>query len=164
MTLKQVEAEKSRVALKLATLEADFSLTAFLFSRRLEISRLAVTGLDIDARQVSRGNAGAAAAGAPAVTPGLLASAKLPFDLTLDDVRIEGRAQMAGAANQPDLDARFVITGGKIAPGQEGLLQLEASVNNPAPETGGAEDIQWMKSRAGAIAFLVPAGTRWVLV
>ena len=40
MTLKQVEAEKSRVAIKLAKLEADFSLTAFLFAQRLEISRL----------------------------------------------------------------------------------------------------------------------------
>src|SRR6478736_5402955 len=49
VVLKQVRAEKNRVAIKVESLEADVSLAAFLFGRRLDISRLAVTGLDIDA-------------------------------------------------------------------------------------------------------------------
>src|SRR6188768_179164 len=122
VVLQQVQAEKSHVAIKLERLEADFSLAAFVFSQRLEISRLAVTGLEIDASRLSGANTSAAAAGAPAATPGLLANVQLPFDLALDNVRIEGHAKVAGAANQPPLDGRFVITGGKIAPGHEGLL------------------------------------------
>src|SRR5688572_30645273 len=145
VVLQQVQAEKSQVAIKVERVEADFSLAAFLFSQRLEISRLAVTGLDIDASRVSGANTGAAAAGAPAVTPGLLANARLPFDLALDNVRIEGRALVAGAANQPPLDGRFVVTGGQIAAGREGLLQLDATVNNPAPGT----DVTTLHVQAG---------------
>jgi hypothetical protein len=134
VTLQQVQAEQHRVTIKLERLEADFSPLSFLFGSRLEITRLVATGLDIDASRLSGANTGAAAAGAPAATPGVLASARLPFDLALDNVRIEGSAKIANAANQPPLAARFVVTGGKISAGHEGRLQLDATVDNPTPD------------------------------
>ncbi len=144
VVLQKVSAEKRHVVVKAERLEADFSLTAFLFDRRLEISRLEVTGLDVDASHLGGTSSGATVAGAPAATPGLLANAQLPFDLALDNVRIEGRALLANEARQPPLAAQFTVTGGKIAPGHEGLLQLEATVKN------GAAGVKVMTLRAHA--------------
>ena len=130
--LRNVQAEQQKVVVKLERLEADFSLLGFLFGRRLDISRLTVTGLNLDASHIARAKAGAAAAGAPAAAPGLLAKVQLPFDLKLAEVRLEGRALLPGAANQPPLEAQFTVTGGKIAAGQEGLLQLTATIRDLA--------------------------------
>lgn len=155
VVLEKVQAEKRRVTIKVERLEADFSPLAFLLGSRLEISRLAVTGLDVDASQVDGATTGAAAAGGPAAAPGVLANAELPFDLALDNVRIEGRAKVANTANQPPLEARFVITGGKIAAGHEGLLQLDATVNNPAPGVG----VTTLRTQAGLRATLTAQRT-----
>ncbi len=133
VALRNVRAEKQRIVVKVEHAEADFSLLAFLFGHRLELSRLEVAGLDVDASHVTRAKAEAAASGAPAATPGLLAKVQLPFDLKLDDVRIAGRAVLPGTAGQSPLQAEFTISGGKLAPGQEGLIQLNATVRDPAP-------------------------------
>ncbi len=132
VTVSNLQAEQQKVVVKVERLEADFSLLGFLFGRNLDITRLAVTGVNVDASHMAGAKAGSAAA-APAATPGLLAKVKLPFDLRLDDTRIEGRALLPGAANQPPFEAQFTITGGKIAAGQEGLLQLVATLRDPAP-------------------------------
>ena len=133
VVLRGVQAEQQRVVLKVERLEADFSLLGLVLGHRLDLSRLAVTGLNLDASRMTRARAEAAAAGAPAAAPGLLARVQLPFELKLDDVRIEGRALLPGTANQPPVEAQFAVTGGKIAAGQEGLLQLTATVRDPSP-------------------------------
>jgi len=133
-TLQGVQAEKQRVVVKLDRLEADFSLLQLLIGRHLVISRLKIDGLIVDASRVSRAKVEAAAAGTPAAAPGLLAQVVLPVDLTLDEVRIAGRALLPGAAGQPPVAAEFTVSGGKFSPGHEGLLQLNATLRNPAPE------------------------------
>ncbi len=154
-TLQGVQAEKQRVVVKLDRLEADFSLFQLLVGRRLAISRLKVDGLTVDASRVSRTKAEAAAAGAPAAAPGLLARVVLPVDLTLDNVHLEGRALLPGAAGQAPIAADFTISGGKFSPGQEGLLQFNATLRNPAPDAG----VTTLRAQAGLRATLTPQRT-----
>ena len=131
LTVSGVKAEHRGIPVEIERLEADFPVLGFLRKRHLAMSRLRVTGLQVDASRVSRAKAEAAAAGAPAAAPGLLGQVELPFDLSLDDVRIEGRARLPGAAAQPAIEAAYTLTGGGFAPGREGALRLDATLRNP---------------------------------
>lgn len=128
-----VRITKSGVTVQIEQLEADYSAWQLLFSRRLVIGRLTGRGLLVDASRLSAARANAAAAGAPAAAPGLLTQIELPFALVLDDCLIEGRALLPGSPGGPPVEATYKITGGKFAPGQEGLLTLAATLRNPAP-------------------------------
>lgn len=132
VTLTGVKAEHQGVPVSVERLEADLSPLDFVFGRHLRINRLKIAGLHVDASRLSRTRAEAAAVGAPAAAPGLLAQVRLPFDLTLGDVHIEGRARLPGAPAQPPLEAAYTLTGGRFALGQEGALHLDATLRNPA--------------------------------
>lgn len=131
-----VKAVHAGLPVSVERLEAEFSPLGYVFGRHLEIRRLRVTGLHIDAAGVSRSKAEAAAAGAPAAAPGMLAHLELPFDLTLGEVSIEGKALLPAKPAQAPVEASYTITGGKFASGQEGSLQLDARLNNPAEGAG----------------------------
>lgn len=124
---------KGGLQVQLAHLEADYSVWPLLFNRRLVVGRLSGRGLVVDASRLSRTRAGAAAAGTPAVAPGLLTQVELPFELVLGDCLIEGRALLPGAAGGAPVTAEYKIIGGKFAPGEEGTLVLAATLRNPAP-------------------------------
>ncbi|MDQ5977737.1 MAG: translocation and assembly module TamB [Verrucomicrobiota bacterium] len=124
------------VPVSVERLEADFSPLGYLFGGHLRIEKLQVTGLRVDASAVSRARAEAAAAGAPAAAPGLLARIELPFDLTLGEVRIEGSALLPAAPGQSPVEATYTLTGGKFAAGQEGTLQFDARLNHPSARAG----------------------------
>lgn len=155
ITLSGVRAEPQGVPVRFERLEADFSVMGLAFGQRLELSRLRITGLDVDASHLSRSSTEAAAAGAPAAAPGLLAHLELPFDLTLDDVRIEGRARVPGTIGQPPIEADYTITGGKFAAGREGTLEFDATLRNPA---AGAK-VSALKARAALRATLTAQRT-----
>ena len=133
VALRSVTASRRGVTLRLDQLEADYSLWALLFSRRLEIHRLEASGIVVDASRISPAKAQAAVAGAPAAAPGLLGNLQLPVALVLDEVQLTGRVLLPGLAGGPPIDSDCRITGGKFAPGQEGALLLVTAVNNPAP-------------------------------
>src|SRR5690349_1095294 len=65
-SLQGVQVEKEGVVVRIDRLNADFSLWRLLVSRELAVARLKIAGLAVDASRVSRANAEAAAAGAPA--------------------------------------------------------------------------------------------------
>ena len=155
VTLQGVQIEKQQVTVKLKIVKADFSLWQLLVGRQLAISRLKIDGLVVDASRVSRAKAEAAAAGAPAAAPGLLARVVLPVDLTLNDVRIEGRALLPGAAGQPSVTADLTVSGGKFSPGHEGQLQLNASLYNADP----AAKVTTLRAQAGLRATLTAQRT-----
>ena len=135
LALEGLQLEKNGLTVKLGRLEADYSLSQVLFSRRLTISRLAASGLMVDASRLSRAKVEAVATGAPAAAPGLLAQLRLPVELVLEDCRLEGRALLPGtAAGKPPIEADYRITGGKFAPGREGTLLLVATLKNPVAE------------------------------
>ncbi len=154
-TVQGVQVEKQQIVVKLDRLEAGFSLWQLLVGRQLAISRLKIDGLVVDASRVSRTKAEAAAAGAPAAAPGLLAQLVLPVDLTLEDVRIEGRALLPGSAGQPPVTADLSVNGGKFSPGHEGLLQLTATLRNADP----AAKVATLRAQAGLRATLTAQRT-----
>lgn len=154
-TLHGLQAEKQRVVVKVDRLEADFSLFQLLVGRQLTISRLKIDGLVVDASRLSRAKAEAAAAGAPAAAPGLLARVVLPVELTLDDVRIAGQALLPGAPGQPPVAAEFTVSGGKFSPGHEGLLQFNATLHNPAPDAS----VTTLRAQSGLRATLTAQRT-----
>lgn len=152
VTLNEVQAEQDGLPVRFARLEADFSPLGFVWSRHLKIDRLRVTGLYVDASQLSRGKTEAVAAGAPAAAPGVLAQVRLPFDLSLGEVRIEGTGLLPGTPAQPPIEAAYTITGGGFAPGKEGRLQLAATLRNPST---GAK-VSALKTTASLAATLTP--------
>lgn len=135
LVLRGVALEQNGLVVNLASLEADYSLFEVLVRRRLHLRRLNAEGLVVDASRLSPIQTQAAAAGAPAATPGLLARLELPVELRLDDARLSGRALLPGAPGRTPLTAEFKLTGGRFAPGQEGSLLLVATLKNPS--TGG---------------------------
>lgn len=151
VTLSGVQAEQRRIVVKLDRLEADFSLRQLLLGRRLVIHRLRADGLSVDASRGSGAQA-EAAAGASVAAPGLLARVELPIDLSLDDVRITGRALLPAAQDQAPIEADYTITGGGFAVGKEGLLQVNATLHNP---TAGAK-VAALRAQVGLRATLTP--------
>ncbi|HTL68835.1 MAG TPA: AsmA-like C-terminal region-containing protein [Lacunisphaera sp.] len=132
--LRQVEVQRGELHVKVDRLDADYSLWRLVIGRRLQVRRLEVAGLVVDARRIaaSGNQAAAAAAGTPVVAPGLLAHFQLPVAIELDGIHVAGRLLVPAAAGQPALENDFNLTGGGIAPGQEGTLQLAAELRNPA--------------------------------
>lgn len=132
--LTGVRLEKNGLAVRLEQLEADYSLWQLLARRRLVIRQLTGEGLLVDASKRSREKTGAAAAGAPAMAPGLLTQIQLPFELVLTDCLVDGRALLPGATGSPPVEATYRIAGGQFAPDREGRLLMLAKLVNPLPE------------------------------
>jgi hypothetical protein len=127
-----VRFKKSGITVQIGQLEADYSLWQLLLKRQLVLGRLTGRGLLVDASKLSARRANAAAAGVPAATPGLLTQIKLPVGLVLADCVLEGRVLLPGSTGGPPVEATCQISGGQIAPGQEGELVLAADLKNPA--------------------------------
>lgn len=136
LTVHGVQLEQRGVKVTLDRLTAHYSLWAFLASQRVELGQLTAQGLLVDASKISSQKAQAGLAAAPAGTPGALAQVKLPYELILDGVDIQGRVLLAGAPGQPALQSEFALTGGQIGPGREGELKLKARVTDPTPGAG----------------------------
>jgi len=134
LALRGVALEQKGLVVNLTSLEADYSLFEVLVHRRLHLRRLNAEGLVVDASRLSPIQTQAAAAGAPAATPGLLARLELPVELRLDDARFSGRALLPGAPGRAPMTAEFKLTGGRFAPGQEGSLLLVATLKNPSTD------------------------------
>ena len=128
-----VQVEIRGVKIFLDELHADYSLWAYWCGRSLQIENLTVKGLVVDASQRSSRKIQAGLAAVPAIAPGALAQVKLPWELILGAIDINGRVVLAGAPGQPVLPGEFQIEGGKIGPGRDGELRLKARVMNPAP-------------------------------
>lgn len=131
LSVEGLRAEQAGVKVQLARLEADYSLWAFLLGQRIELARVAVDDLMVDASQFARGQPEAASAGGSAMAPGILSRMELPYALVLTECRIAGRLLLPGAVGQPAVPVDFQVTGGKFAPGQEGNLAVTATVKNP---------------------------------
>ncbi|MDI1335565.1 MAG: AsmA-like C-terminal region-containing protein [Lacunisphaera sp.] len=134
LSVRGVAMQRTGLNVTLDRLEADYSLIEVLASRRLHLRQLTADGLVVDASRLSPVRAQAAAAGAPAVAPGLLAQLQLPVELVLDDVRLAGRALLPGVPGQTAVAADFKVTGSGFAPGQEGALLLTATLKNPVAD------------------------------
>ncbi|MBA4138177.1 MAG: hypothetical protein C0518_12745 [Opitutus sp.] len=128
--LREVTFERQGLRVRVASLETDYALWRFVFQRRLEIPRLVAKGVEIDASQLTVAETRAGAAGAPAAAPGALGQVQLPWELVLGTLDVRGRALLPGVAGQPATPVDFEITGGGIAPGEEGAVKFRASLQD----------------------------------
>ncbi len=131
--LRGVQMEKGGMALSFDRLDADISLVALLFQRRLRINQLTASGVMLDVSRFSRARAGAGATAGTAAAPGLLTRAELPLEIFLGDCTFTGRALLPGAPGRPPVAVEFKMTGGGIAPDREGTLSLQATLRDSAP-------------------------------
>ncbi len=114
-------------------LSVDYSLWQLPVRGRLEVSRLTMSEVVLDVSQRSGVETGAGVTTAPAVAPGVLLQARLPWQLVIGDVQVSGRALLPGPAGKPALLAEFEIAGGKLAPGQEGGFLFKTAVTDSRP-------------------------------
>lgn len=112
--------------------EVEFSAWQFLTRSHVQIDRLSVTGLAVDASQLVPART-PQAAGAPVAAPGALARVQLPYTVQVGDVQVAGRATLPGGLGRAPLAVEFQLSGGGIAPGREGALQLKARVLDATP-------------------------------
>lgn len=131
--LREVVFERSGLRVRAAKVEAEYSLPAYLFRNRVEVSRLLVDGLEVDLTRLSQGEARGGAAGAPAAAPGAIAQVRLPWEVVVGEVRLGGRVLLPGAPGKAAVPAEFELKGGGIAPGAEGRIAFRARVANDSP-------------------------------
>jgi hypothetical protein len=133
LALRDVQLTRHGVTVKLARLDAEYSLIQLLLHRQLQLDRLAAQGLVIDATRASRRRTGAGAVAAPAAAPGAIAQVALPFALVVGEVEITGQALLSGAHGRPAVPVEFRVAGGGLAPGRAGRLQRKAPVAHDPP-------------------------------
>ena len=136
LTVRGLHLEHRGVKVKLDQLTAEYSLWAFLTGQRVQIGQLTARGLLVDSSKISPQTTQAGLAVAPAAAPAALAQVKLPWELVVGGVDVQGRVLLAGAPGQSALPGEFALTGGQIGPGREGELKLKARVSDPAPGAG----------------------------
>ncbi len=134
LTLRGVQVEHRGVQLSFAELQVDYSLWAYFSNQRLQIGKLSAQGLLIDASQLSPRRTQAGLAAAPALAPGALAQIRLPWELSLEEIALQGRVVLPGATGQPALQGEFTLQGGQLAPGRDGEIRLQTRVTNSAPD------------------------------
>jgi hypothetical protein len=76
---------------------------------------------------VATAGAGSPPAAAPAPFPGLFALLKLPVDLTVEAVELEGNVVFTAAPGQPSGRAQVTLTGGQLGAGREGKFDFAAA-------------------------------------
>lgn len=108
----------------------EYSLWEFVRHRRVSIARVDATEWEFDVSRLSEGEARAGAATAPAATPGALLRTRLPWPIVVGEVALRGRVLLPSPAGHPALPAEFQLSGGKIAPGQEGGFIFETTIAN----------------------------------
>lgn len=133
LTVRGVKATHSGVAIEIGQLEADYSLWSILVHRRLQIRRLVASGVLVDASRIARGSVEVQTAAGSVATPGVLARVQLPVELFLGECDIQGRAFLPGAPGMAPIRADYKISGGRIAPGKEGVLLLDGRLTDSSP-------------------------------
>lgn len=132
--LHGLKLDRSGLRVEATRFSADYSLWRYLTGGTLHLTDLAAEGLVVDVSSLSTGQAGAGAAGAPAAAPGAVAQLQLPFALIVDRLSLAGRVLLPGSAPAPALPAEFSLTGGGIAPGQDGTLRFSLALADTTPQ------------------------------
>lgn len=128
-----VTLERGSVRVHLARAEVEYSLWRFLLRRQLAVTRLAADGVEVDLSKLAAQRSASQAAGAPAAAPGAIAQVRLPWEVILGTVDITGHVLLPGAGGKTAVPAKFSLTGGGLAPGQEGQLRFRAEFADATP-------------------------------
>ncbi len=131
--IENARIEYGQTTFTLGRVEADYSLTALLFGRRLQLDRIAARDVVIDASRLPRNRITLGAATAPGATPGTLAHLKLPIAIFIGDLDITATALLPGSTGHPPIQTELRITGGQLAPGREGTIMLKSRLADLSP-------------------------------
>jgi hypothetical protein len=125
--------ERRGLRVRLPRAEVEYSLWRYLFQRRVVITRLVASGLELDLSKTTSAPSASQAAGAPAAAPGAIAQIRLPWEIVVGTVDLGGHVLLPGATGKPAIPVKFSLTGGGLAPGQEGLLRFRADFADTTP-------------------------------
>lgn len=144
--VEQVQLERPGVALTLPAAELELGLLDAALHRQVGVTRLVAKGWTLDLTKT--GATGTDAPVAPAVTDPATAAAtavatvfrgvfdqlKLPVDLALDGVELEGDVIFPTAPGQPPGRAKVSLRGGQLAANREGAFTFSAQVALSGPD------------------------------
>jgi len=133
--IEDLRLERDGAALTLPRLEADLPAVAEAFGHQLLVHRLVAKGWTLDLSRTPPAPAylGSGSLAAAAMFQGVFEELRLPADLALDGVDLEGEIILPPAPGQPPLRMRVSLTGGGLAAGQEGRFAFTARA---APSPG----------------------------
>jgi len=151
----EVRVTQPGLALTLPSFELDLPLLSAA-RKKILIKKLVVKGWTLDltapgAKPAPTPPAAAApAATAKAAFQGIFQQLHLPVDVTVDTVELAGDVIFPTAAGQPPGRAHVTLTGGRLAPGQEGKFDFKAD----ATLAGSATAVQSLSVEGSFVAAL----------
>ncbi len=120
--LRDVRVVQDGVAITVKELTAAYSATDYLSGKKINVSRVAVRGVEVDARKPVTKTPAPAVQAAVAPFAGILNSIRLPGEVRVGRVEVDAKVLLPD--NQT---ATLALEGGGIAPGQFGTLQWKAN-------------------------------------
>ncbi|WP_309396180.1 hypothetical protein [Cerasicoccus maritimus] len=132
VSIQALEIEQAGALVKLGDLQLTYSLWDFVFAKEIRIDELVVSDLLVDTTKMKpSGDKGESSepsieGGAPKFG-GIFENAEVPVKLYIGKVDVNGKALLP--ARQVD----FKLSGGDIAPGQEGKLTLKGDLLDETP-------------------------------
>ncbi len=125
--------ERRGLRVRLPRAEVEYSLWRYLLHARVVVTRLFASGVELDLSKTAAAPSAGQAAGAPAAAPGAIAQIRLPWEIVVGTVDVTGHVLLPGTTGKPTIPVKFSLTGGGIAPGEEGVLRFRADFTDSAP-------------------------------
>ena len=134
MDVEGLKAERAGAVLTLPSLEARLPLVGALWSRDVRVASLVAKGWTLDLSglpaEAEDNPEAKAAEAAPVLVEkalgSLLGGSRLPFDLSVGSVDLEGEVILPASAGRPPVKAHVTLDGGGFRAGRSGELTLEA--------------------------------------
>lgn len=120
--LRDVRVVQDGVAVTVKEVTAAYSATDYLSGKKINVSRVVVRGVEVDARKPVTKTPAPAVQAAAAPFAGILNSIRLPGEVRVGRVEVDAKVLLPD--NQT---ATLSLEGGGIAPGQFGALQWKAN-------------------------------------
>ena len=133
VSLGNVSLTQGNIRMTLDQVEAEYSLSALIFGGRLQLDHVQARGVTLDLSRVAPQRTALGVAAALVAALGALGRIKLPFALFLGDLDVGARVLLSGEAGHLPPPVELKITGGSVAPGREGTVNVKALWRDPSP-------------------------------
>lgn len=133
INIQALDLEKDGAIVKIGDLSVKYHPFDYLFSKELNIDELILTGLYVDTRNMkSTGQpkdekSKPSGEGGVPEFGGVFENAEIPVKLNIGKVQVQGEVLL------PNRELTFDVTGGDIAPGKEGSIQLTGELKDQTP-------------------------------
>src|SRR5262249_2966685 len=120
--LRDLRVEQAGTVIVAREGSAGFSATDYLFCKRINVDRVALRGVEVDARKAASAPApGGVPKAALAPFAGILNAIRLPGEVRVGRLEVEAKVLLADSRT-----AQLTIDGGGIAPGESGTIKWKA--------------------------------------